>query len=115
MTAEALPVFATSTWLIVALTVVLLILGAAWYGWSTEVHHRFWQDIFDRAHGPMIFRYYLRPMAALAALADGIKDGKLGRESFFWTALGTRRSNAAACGKVWPPQPASRCLALAWT
>ena len=64
----------------------------------------------------MIFRYYLQPaMAARAAMADGIKDGKLGHESFFWTALGTRRSNAAACGKVWPPQPASRRLALAWT
>jgi hypothetical protein len=89
MTAETPSAFARAlTWLVVALTVVLLALGIAWYGWSMEVHQRFWQDIFDRLHGPMTFRYYLQPaMAALAALPDGIKDAKLGHKSFFWTAL----------------------------
>lgn len=76
------------TWLLLALTVILLVMGVAWYGFSAKVHHRFWQDIVDRAHGPMTFRYYLQPaMAALAALPDGIKDARLGHKSFFWTGL----------------------------
>lgn len=89
MTADAPSAFARAlTWLVLALTAILLVLGGAWYGFSAEVHHRFWQDIFDRAHGPMTFRYYLQPtMAALAALPDSIKDARLGHKSFFWTAL----------------------------
>ena len=89
MTAEAPSAFARGlTWLVVALTVVLLALGIYRYGWSTEVHQRFWQDILDRVRGPMTFRYYLQPsMAALAALPDGIKDARLGHKAFFWTAL----------------------------
>jgi hypothetical protein len=89
MTAEAPSAFARApTWLVVALAAVLLALGITWYGWSTEIHHRFWQDIVDREHGPMTFRYYLQPaMAALAALPDGIKDARLGHKAFFSTAL----------------------------
>ncbi len=89
MTADAPSVFArTLTWLVVALAAILLALGTAWYGFSAEVQQRFWQDIFDRAHGPMTFRYYLQPaMAALAALPDSIKDARLGHKAFFWTAL----------------------------
>lgn len=76
------------TWLVVALAAVLLILGIYWYGWSMEIHRRFWADIFDRIHGPMTFRFYLQPtMAAIAALPDGINDAKLGHKSFFWSAL----------------------------
>ena len=75
------------TWLAVAMSVVLLILGITWYGWSIEVHRRFWADIFERIHGPMTFRFYLQPvMAALAALPDGIRDARLGHKSFFWSA-----------------------------
>ena len=91
MTAEEAPqsAFARAlTWLAVALALALMVLGIAWYGFSVEVHQRFWQDIADRTHGPMTFRYYLQPaMAALAALPDGIKDARLGHKSFFWTAL----------------------------
>jgi hypothetical protein len=76
------------TWLVVALTVVLLALGILRYGWSMEVHDRFWADIRDRIHGPMTFRFFLQPtMAALAALPDGIRDARLGHKSFFWSAL----------------------------
>jgi cellobiose-specific phosphotransferase system component IIC len=76
------------TWLVVALTVVLLALSIYWYGWSMEIHRRFWADIFDRVYGPMTFRFYLQPtMALLAALPDGIKDARLGHKSFFWSAL----------------------------
>ena len=75
------------TWLVVALTVVLIALGVFWYGLSMEVQQRFWHDLFDRVHGPMTFRFYLQPtMAAIAALPDAIRDARVGHRSFFWTA-----------------------------
>ena len=75
------------TWLAVVLSAVLLVWGAARYGWSSEVNQRFWTDIFAREHGPMTFRFYLQPlMAAIAALHGGIRDARFGHKSFFWTA-----------------------------
>ncbi len=83
------------SWLAVALSAVLLALGAYWYGWSVDIHHRFWADIFDRAHGPMTFRFYLQPtMALLAALPDGIRDTRLGHKSFFWSAWWNKNASA---------------------
>ena len=79
------------TWLVVALSAVLLVWGIVSYGWSAEVQDRFWGDIFARTEGPMTFRFYLQPtMAAIAAFHDGIKDTRLGHKSFFWTALWDR-------------------------
>jgi hypothetical protein len=76
------------TWLAVALAVVMLGLGAAWYGVSLEVHRRLWADIVDRLHGPMTFRFYLQPaMALLAAIPDGIRNARAGHKSFFWSSL----------------------------
>ena len=75
------------TWLALLLSAALLVLGIVSYGWSTEVHHRFWHDILARASGPMTFRFYLQPtMAAIAACHDGIVDARRGHKSFFWTA-----------------------------
>jgi hypothetical protein len=75
------------TWLAVVLSAVLLVWGVARYGWSSEVQHRFWTDIFARADGPMTFRFYLQPlMAAIAALHDGFDDARSGHKAFFWTA-----------------------------
>ena len=74
-------------WLVVVLFVVLMVWGLVEYGWSMEVHHRFWADIRARAEGPMTFRFYLQPtMAAIAALHDGIRDARSGHRVFFWTA-----------------------------
>jgi hypothetical protein len=79
---------AAMTWLAVTLTVVLLALGAVWYGVSLDVHRRFWADIADRLHGPMTFRFYLQPaMALLAAIPDGLRDARAGHKAFFWSAL----------------------------
>ena len=76
------------TWLVVALAAILLALGLLRYGWSMEVHHRFWTDILDRVHGPMTFRFLLQPtMAALAAVPDGIRDARFGHKAFFWSEL----------------------------
>ncbi len=75
-------------WLAVALVVGLIILGAAWYGFSSEVYKRIWNNILARPGGPMTFRFILQPtMAAIAALHDGIKDARLGRSPYFWTIL----------------------------
>jgi len=96
MTSAPTTAFARAlTWLAVALSVVLLVLGIIWYGWSVEVHRRFWADIFERIHGPMTFRFYLQPvMAALAALPDGIRDARLGHRSFFWSAWWDNNASA---------------------
>ncbi len=77
------------TWLAVALTVILLLLGIFWHGFSLDVQQRFWSDIFERVGGPMSFRFILQPtMALLAALPDGINDARQGHSSFFWTDRG---------------------------
>ena len=48
---------------------------------------RFYTDLVGRAEGPMTFRFFLQPtMAFLAALRDGIKDARAGREQY-WTYL----------------------------
>ena len=76
------------TWLALGLLLLMLALGIAWYGFSLEVHHRFWHNIAGRLEGPMTFRFILQPtMAFIAALADGIRDVKAGHKSFFWTKV----------------------------
>lgn len=76
------------TWIVIALSVVLLALGVYWYGWSPEVRGRFWADMFGRTEGPMTFRFVLQPiMAAIAALHDGVGDARSGHRYFFWSAL----------------------------
>jgi hypothetical protein len=77
------------TWMVVVLAIVLLVLGIHLHGFSAEVHHRFWNDVFGRLHGPMTFRFFLQPiMALLVALPDGIDDARHGHSSFFWTNRG---------------------------
>jgi hypothetical protein len=80
---------ATATsWLAVVLSAILIAWGVFKYGLSTEVHQRFWLDIFGRTDGPMTFRFFLQPtMAAIAAVHDGRRDAREGHKSFFWTAL----------------------------
>ena len=74
--------------LVVVLAIGLIVLGAIWYGFSAEIHHRIWRDILDRPGGPMTFRFILQPtMAAIAALHDGVKDARIGRAPYFWTVL----------------------------
>jgi hypothetical protein len=67
----------------VAAIAVLAALGLFLYGLSADVHHRLWQDIFNRPGGPMSFRFVLQPvMAAIAALHDGARDARQGREPY---------------------------------
>jgi hypothetical protein len=68
--------------------VILAVLGFVWYGASSEVWHRQWQDLTGRPGGSMSFRFILQPiMATIAAVHDGINDARLGRSPFFWTVL----------------------------
>ena len=74
--------------LAVIIAAVLVALGIVWYGLSAGVHGRIWNDIAARTVGPMTFRFILQPcMAAIAALVDGIKDARLGRDPYLWTIL----------------------------
>lgn len=73
---------------VVLASAVLIVLGLFWYGVSSEVFKRQWQDFTGRPGGPMSFRFVLQPlMAILAALHDGINDARLGRSPYFWTVL----------------------------
>ena len=90
MTAAAPSRFAVIlTWIALAISAALLVLGIYWYGFSVEVNQRFWSDIFERVGGPMTFRFILQPiMALLAALHDGIADARNGHKAFFWSVHG---------------------------
>lgn len=67
---------------------VFVALGFIWYGASSEVLQRQWQDFTGRPGGPMSFRFILQPaMATIAAIHDGINDARLGRSPYFWTVL----------------------------
>ncbi len=74
--------------LVVALMIVFVFVGAAWYGFSSEVRERLWHNLLDRPGGPMTFRFILQPiMATIAALYDGIKDARTGRSPYLWAIL----------------------------
>jgi hypothetical protein len=74
--------------LVLALMVVLVLVGLAWYGFSAEERARLWQNLFERPGGPMVFRFFLQPtMAAIAAWRDGLSDARTGRTPFFAGAL----------------------------
>jgi hypothetical protein len=90
MSDDAPSKFATAlTWAAVLISAVLIVLGIYWYGLSLEVQQRFWSNIFERAGGPMTFRFVLQPaMAFLAALHDGINDARHGHKAFFWSVHG---------------------------
>lgn len=77
------------------LALTLILLGALWYGLSSEVLHRMWQDLADRPSGPMSFRFVLQPaMATIAAAHDGIRDAQLGRSPYFWAILSDSEKRA---------------------
>jgi hypothetical protein len=75
-------------WLVVVLAALFIVLGGVWYGFSAQVEHRVWHDLFERLGGPMSFRFVLQPaMAAIAATLDGIKDARIGRSPYFPAVL----------------------------
>ena len=76
------------TWIAIAITAVLIVLGFSWYGTSLQVRERFWSDIFGRVGGPMTLRFFLQPtLGFVAALKDGIKDARGQHKAFIWSTL----------------------------
>lgn len=70
------------------LLVVLSLWGLLKHGASLDVYKRIWQHIAERPGGPMSFRFILQPTTAfLAALHDGIKDARTGREPYLHKLL----------------------------
>ena len=73
---------------VVGLMVAFVVGGLIWYGFSAEVRARIWQNLLERASGPMTFRFLLQPiMATIAAFLDGVKDARTGRAPFLETVL----------------------------
>lgn len=74
--------------LVVVLMVAFVVLGVAMYGLSLPVFERIWQNLLDRPSGPKAFRFVLQPiMATIAALVDGVKDARTGRNPYLWAIL----------------------------
>jgi len=74
--------------LVIVLMLGFVVLGIAMYGLSVPVFERIWQNLLERPGGPMTFRFILQPiMATIAALVDGVKDARNGRDPYFWTLL----------------------------
>jgi hypothetical protein len=74
--------------LVIVLMVGFVVLGIAMYGLSVPVFERIWQNLLERPGGPMTFRFVLQPiMATIAALVDGVRDARNGRDPYFWTIL----------------------------
>ena len=74
--------------LVLVLMVSFVVLGVVMNGLSVSVLERIWQNLLDRPSGPMAFRIILQPiMASIAALIDGIKDARTGRNPYLWTVL----------------------------
>jgi hypothetical protein len=84
------------------IVLVFALLGVVWYGVSSEVLQRQWQDLTGRPGGPMSFRFFLQPaMAAIAATHDGIRDAQLGRSPYFWTIVNDPRKRAGRLREGW--------------
>ena len=89
--------------LVAVLLVALVLVGAAWYGISWEVHGRVWRNLIDRPGGPLAFRFMLQPcIATVMAFLDGAKDARLGRSPYFWTVITdpTRRAKRLREGLI---------------
>jgi hypothetical protein len=86
--------------LAVLLVIAFIIIGAVEHDFSAEVYRRVWRNIMDRPSGPMMFRFILQPVvAAIAALRDGVKDGRAGRSPYLWTVLTNRSDRVGRLGE----------------
>jgi len=85
-----------------ALIVILIVLGALWYGISFNSLDRPWRDILPERGGPMNFRFILQPaMAAAMALRDGVNDARRGRRPYLWALLRGAGGPEGRAGRLW--------------
>src|SRR6188768_3247852 len=82
--------------LVIALTIVLISVGAIWHGDTLKSWSHLMRDLSDRPSGPLSFRFILQPaMAMIAAFHDGVQDARTGRSPYFWTVLTNPRERIA--------------------
>lgn len=82
--------------LVVLIGVLLIIAGIVWHGITIKTLERIWHDLADRPSAPMAFRFILQPMmAAVVAIAHGLKDARTGRSPYFWTVLRNPQARTA--------------------
>jgi len=54
----------------------------------TDMIARGWENFLARPDGPVNLRFVIQPtMASIIAIRAGLKDAKLGRPAYLWTAL----------------------------
>jgi hypothetical protein len=68
----------------------------------SEVWTRVAENLKDRLGGPMSFRLVLQPVvAAVFAIAAGLKDAKLGRRPYLWAVLTEPANRASLIREAW--------------
>jgi hypothetical protein len=54
----------------------------------SDLVQRFWDELIDRADGPLTLRLILQPaMAAFFAIRAGMKDAREGRPAYLWSLV----------------------------
>lgn len=82
--------------IVALIALALMFAGTIWYGISSDVLQRLWQDLIERPSGAMSFRFVLQPMmAVIAAAHDGFRDAQLGRSPYFWTVVSDPQKRAS--------------------
>ena len=62
------------------------IVAVLWQDITLAAVHRFWFNLIERPSRTMAFRFILQPVTAtMAAIHDGVRDGRTGRSPYFWT------------------------------
>jgi hypothetical protein len=101
--------------LVVAVAASLIVAGVLWHGVTLENFQRMWTNLTDRPSGPMAFRFILQPsMATIAAIRDGLHDGRTERSPYLWTILRQGSSGLHYCVKVWTRPPGLSFSGLRW-
>ncbi|MBV9977151.1 MAG: hypothetical protein JO105_17330 [Hyphomicrobiales bacterium] len=74
--------------IVVGLGALLIVAGVVWHGVTVKNTMRVWHDLVDRPGSEMSFRFILQPlMAVIAAIHDGLEDGRTGSSPYFWTIM----------------------------
>jgi hypothetical protein len=67
-----------------------------------DVLHRFVDDFFGRAHGPLTFRLVSQPLIALLlAVRDGVHDARGRKPAYLWALLSDPRHRRERIREGW--------------
>lgn len=96
MVDAATPGLTPTAKLALVLCLAFLVAGGLWHGVAFEDSKRLWRDLFERAGGPMSFRFLLQPvMAIVAATYAGVSDARANRTPYLRSLL-TEPANRGA-------------------